>query len=93
MQAENGDESKYSGRLQRLAASRRPGLQTQVREDLLDHRLFKDRRNDLQLATEGRAVIQVEIESETSAKTDLYSSYVAAKTRLSNLAQLRRTGR
>ena len=36
---------------------------------------------------------QVELESEASAKTDLYSSYVAAETRLSSFAQLSRTGR
>ena len=33
------------------------GLKTQVREDLLDHRLLKDRRDDLQLATAVRAVL------------------------------------
>ena len=93
----NGDESESSGRLQRLAASRRPrrcpGLQTQVREDLLDHRLLQDGRNDLELAAAGWAMLQVELESEASAKTNLYSSYVTAKTRLSSFAQLSRTGR
>jgi hypothetical protein len=39
-----------------------PGLQTQVREDPLDHRLFQDRRNDLQLATAVRAVLQVDLD-------------------------------
>ena len=72
---------------------RRSGLQTQVGEDLLDHRLFQDRSDDLQLAAAVRAVLQVEIESEASAKSNLYPSYVAAKTRLSSLAQLSRTGR
>ena len=52
----------------------------------------QDRRDDLQLAAAVRAVRQVEIESEASAQTNLYSSYVVAKTRLSSLAQLSRTG-
>ena len=64
-----------------------------MREDLLDHRLLKDRRDDLQLAAAVRAVLQLEIESDASAKTNLYSSDVVAKTRLSSLAQIRRTGR
>ena len=51
-----------------------PGLQSQVRKDLLDHRLFLDRRDDLQLAAAVRAVLQVEVESEASAQTNLYSS-------------------
>ena len=38
-------------------------------------------------------MLHVDLESEASAKTNLYSSYVAAKTRLSSLAQLSRTGR
>jgi len=81
-----------------MTASRRGhastvGLQTEVREDLLDHRLLQDRRDDLQLAAAVRAVRHVDLESEASAKTNLYPSYVAAKTRLSSLAQLSRTGR
>ena len=32
------------------SARRCPGLQTQVREDLFDHRLLKDRGDDLQIA-------------------------------------------
>ena len=91
------DGSESSSRLQRLTAGggawRRPGLQPQVREDLLDDRLLQDRRDDLQLAAAVRAVLQVDLESEASAKTNLYSSYVAAKTRLSSRAQLSRTGR
>ena len=67
-----------SGRLQRLPTGwclgRCPGLQAQVREELLDHRLLEDRRDDLQLATAVRAVLQVEIESEASAQTNLYPS-------------------
>ena len=86
-----------SGRLPRLVTGRRPRrytrLQSQVREDPLDHRRFQDRRNDLQLTAAVRAVRQVDLESEASAKTNLYSSYVAVKTRLSSLAQLSRTGR
>ena len=53
----------------------------------------QDGRNDLELAAAVWAIRQVELESEASAKTDLYSSYVAAKTRLSSFAQLSRTGR
>ena len=53
-------------RLQRLTTGwlprRCPGLQPKMREDLLDHRLLKDRRNDLQLAAAVRAVLQVKIE-------------------------------
>ena len=55
-----------SGCLQRLTKGwctrQRPSLQSQVREDLLDHRLLKNRRDDLQLATAVRAALQVEIE-------------------------------
>jgi len=71
----------------------RPALQAQVREDLLDHRLLKDRRDDLQLAAAVRAVRHVDLESAASAKTDFCPSYVAAETRSSSLAQLNRTGR
>ena len=53
--------SKSSGRLRVRPAGRRArrcrGLQPQVREDLLDDRLFQHRRNDLQLATAVRAVL------------------------------------
>jgi putative colanic acid biosynthesis UDP-glucose lipid carrier transferase len=35
-----------------------------VREDLLDHRLLQDRRNDLELAAAVRTVLQVDLESE-----------------------------
>ena len=84
----NGHVSVASSRLRRLTSGRRTGwcsgLQSQVREDLLDHRLLQDCRNDLQLAAAVRAVLQVEVESGASAKTNLYSSYVAAKTRLSS---------
>ena len=52
----------------------------------------QDRRDDLQLAAAVRAVLEVEVESEASAQTNLYSSYVVAKTRLSSFAQLSRTG-
>ena len=93
----NGVGWRWSGRLKLRPtgrrAWRRPGLQAQVREDLLDHRRFQDGGDDLQLAAAVRAVLQVDLESEASAKTYLYSSYVAAKTRLSSLAQLSRTGR
>ncbi len=48
-----GDGSAWSGRVQLRSTGRRarsPGLQTHVRQDLLDHRLFQDGRDDLQLA-------------------------------------------
>jgi len=64
-----------------------------VREVLLDHWLLNDRRDDLQLGAAVRAMRHVDLESEASAQTDLYSIYVAAKTHLSSLAQLSRTGR
>ena len=63
-----------------------------MREDALDHLRLHDRSDDLQLTAAVRAVFQINLESEASAKTNLYSSYVAAKTRLSSLAQLSRTG-
>jgi hypothetical protein len=69
-------------------------VQAQVRQDLLDHRPLEDGRDDLQLRGAAvRAVPHVDVESEASAKTNLYSSYVAAKTRLSSRAQLMRFGR
>ena len=81
----NGHGRAASGRLQGLVTRRYtrrcPGLQSQVPEDLLDHRLFQDRRDDLQLAAAVRAVLQVDLESAASAKTNLYSSHVAAKFR------------
>ena len=47
-----------SGRLQLRPTGwrpwRRPGLQTQVREDLLDHRLLQDRRDDRSVSAPGR---------------------------------------
>ena len=97
MDGETGAVEPQSGSLPHVPACRRPrrrpGLQPQVRKDPLDHRRFDDGRNDLQLATAVRAVLQVDLESEASAKTNLYPSYVAAKTRSSNRAQLRRAGR
>jgi hypothetical protein len=60
------------------SARRCPGLQAQVREDLLDHRLLKNRGDDLQLAAAVRAVLQVDLESEASAKTNLYPSSVVS---------------
>ena len=61
----------------------RPGLQSEVGADPLDHRRLDNGRNDLELAAAVRAVLAVELKSEASAKTNLYSSFVAAKTRLS----------
>ena len=83
-----------SGRVLHLPARRcprwRPGLQPQVRKDPLDHGRLQDGGDDLELAAAIRAVFEVDLESEASAKTNLYSSYVAAKTRLSSRAQLMR---
>jgi hypothetical protein len=45
---------------------RRAGLQTQVREGLLDDRRFQDRRDDLQLAAAVRAVLEVELELDAT---------------------------
>jgi hypothetical protein len=42
--------------------SRGTGLQTQVREDLVDDWLLQDGCDDLQLATAVRAVLEVQIE-------------------------------
>jgi len=85
-----------SRRLLKLSARRHPGrclgLQSEVREDPLYHGCLQDGGNDLELAAAVRAVLQVDLESEASAKTNLYSSYVVAKTRLSSRAQLMRTG-
>jgi hypothetical protein len=53
----------------------------------------QDGRDDLQHTAAVRAVRQVDLESEASAQTNLYPSYVVAKTRLSSLAQFSRTGR
>ena len=62
----NGHCSAASGRLQGLATGcctrRRPGLQSQVREDLLDHRLLQNRRDDLQLAAAVWVVLHVDVE-------------------------------
>ena len=92
-----GTVEPRSGGLRHLTLTRRgprrhPGLQPQVRKDPLDHRRFDDGRNDLQLATAVWAVLQIDLESEASAKTTLHSSCVAAKTRLSSRAQLMRAG-
>ena len=85
-----------SGRVQHVPARRcprrRPGLQSEVGEEPLDHWRLDNGRNDLELAAAVRAVLEVDLESEASAKTNLYSSYVAAKTRLSSRAQLSRAG-
>ncbi len=40
---------------------RRPGLQSQVREDLLDNRRLQDRGDDLQLAAATRPVLEVDL--------------------------------
>ena len=57
-----------------------------------DHRLFEDRRDDLQLAAAVRAVRHVDLESGASVQTNLYSSDVSANTRLRRRAELGRTG-
>jgi len=64
-----------------------------MRQDALDYRRFEGGGDDLELAAAVRAVLDIDLESEASAKTNLYSSYVVAKTRLSSRAQLMRSGR
>ena len=59
-----------------------PGLQTQVREDPFDH--LKDRGDDLQSAAAIAAMLRVDLASKASAKTNVYPSYAAAKTRLTS---------
>jgi hypothetical protein len=64
-------------------------IQAQVSQDLLDHRLVQDGRDGLEAPGAAvRAAQHVDVESEASATTDLYSSHVAAKTRFSSCAQL-----
>ena len=62
----NSEGSGWSSRLQPPTTGRRtrrcPRLQTQVVEDLLDHRLLQDGCNDLQIAAAVRAVLHVELE-------------------------------
>ena len=67
--------------LTRRGPRRRPGLQAEVCEDPLDHRRFENGRDDLDLPTAVRAVLHINLESEASAKTNLYPGYVAAKDR------------
>jgi len=63
-----------SGRLLKICARRRPGrcpgLQSQMCQDALDYRRFEDGGDDLELATAVRAVLDVDLESEASAKTN-----------------------
>ena len=100
-----------SGRLQLRPTGwrprRRPRLQTQVREDLLDDRrqgqealawsrhkrssgpfvsgpTLQDRSDDLQLTAAVRAVLEVDLKAKLQRRQ--------LKRRLSNLAQLSRTG-
>jgi hypothetical protein len=76
------------------ALGRRLRIQSQVGEDLLDDRPLEDGGNDLELAAAAvRAALHVDVESEASAKTNSYSSYVEAKTRLNSHAQLMRPSR
>ena len=49
--------------LARRGPRRRPSLQPQVREDPLDHRRFKDGRDDLELLTAVRAVFEIDLEA------------------------------
>jgi hypothetical protein len=62
----NGDESGWPGRVPPRRMGRRTRrctvLQTQIGEDLLDQRLLRDGRNDLQLAAAVRGVLRVELE-------------------------------
>ena len=62
----NGDGSGWSDRVQLRPTGRRTrrctGLQPQVHEELLDHRLFQDGSDELQLTAAARAVRQVDLE-------------------------------
>jgi len=58
------------------------GLQTQVREDLPDHWLPEDRRNDLQLATAVWAMLKVDLE-------DLLDQLGPAQTHLASMQTAR----
>jgi len=48
-------------------ARRRSGLQTQVREDLLDDRLFHDRRDDIQVVAAVREVHHIDLKTRFSS--------------------------
>jgi len=43
-----------------------------MHQDALDYRRFEDGGDDLELTTAVRAVLDVDLESEASAKTNLY---------------------
>ena len=43
-----------------------------MRQDALDYRRFEDGGDDVELTTAVRAVLDVDLESEASAKTNLY---------------------
>jgi len=57
--------SPPSRRLLKISARRHPGrcpgLQSQMRQDALDHRRFEDGRNDPELAAAVRAVLDAEM--------------------------------
>ena len=89
MDFRNGFCSAEAGRCLLRTLPRKP----QVPEDPLYHGRLQDGGDDLELAAAVRAVFEVDLKSEASAKTNLYSSYVVAKTRLSSRAQLMRAGR
>jgi hypothetical protein len=63
---------------------RRPALQAQVPEDLLDHRLLQDRRDDLRLAAAARAVFEVDLEHA------LEQSVINARSSLAHLTLVSR---
>ena len=62
----NSQRPGWSGRLQLRPTGWRPrrcpGQQPKMGEDLLDHRLLPDRRDDLQLAAAGWAMLHVDLE-------------------------------
>ena len=82
-----------SGRAKRHGLARRSALprlrlQTLKHEDLRNERPIQDRGEDLQFADAAmRAALHGDLEREASAKTNVDSSYAAAKTRLSSLVQ------
>src|SRR5882672_9817088 len=91
----NGDGSGRSGRLELRPTGRRarrcPGLQPQVREDLLDERLLQD-RNDLRLAAAVRAVLKVQLKAKLQRRLTCTQVMSQLNTRLSSRAQLSAPG-
>jgi len=50
-----------------------------MRQDALDYRRFEDGGDDVELTTAVRAVLDVDLESEASAKTNLYLKFTSVR--------------